>query len=87
VAYSSSLFFHFCLIAVILGAFSSTQAQTSAIAEKSLIETPRIFVGVGSQGLLLGSAFQMNKSFDARVVYSSANLNKTGKNSSSATSS
>lgn len=86
-AFSSSLFFRFCLIAVILGAFSSTQAQTSAIAEKSLIETPRIFLGVGSQGLLLGSAFQMNKSFDARVVYSSANLNKTGKNSSSATSS
>ena len=86
-AYLSPLFFRCCLASVIAGAFSSTHAQTSTAAEKLLIETPRIFVGGGSQGLLMGSAFQMNKSFDARGVYSSANLNKTGNNSSSTTSS
>jgi hypothetical protein len=86
-AYLSPLFFRCCLTSVIAGAFSSTHAQTSTAAEKLLIETPRIFVGAGSQGLLMGSAFQMDKSFDARVVYSSANLNKTGNNSSSTTSS
>ena len=80
-------FFRCCLTSVIAGVFSSTYAQTSTAAEKLLIETPCIFVGAGSQGLLMGSAFQMNKSFDARVVYSSANLNKTGNNSSSTTSS
>ena len=86
-AYSSPFFFRCCSTVVILAAVSSSQAQTSPIAEKPLIETSRIYVGVGSQGLLLGSAFQMNKSFDARVAYSSANLNKTGNNTSSATSS
>jgi hypothetical protein len=85
--YLSPLFFRCCFLAVILGAFSSIQAQTPTSTEKRLIKTPRIFVGLGSQGLLLGSAFQMSKSFDARVVYSSTNLNKTGNNSSSVTSS
>jgi hypothetical protein len=87
VASLSLLFFRCSLTVVFLGAVSSTQAQTSNVADKPLIETSRIFVGVGSQGLLLGSAFQMNKSFDARVAYSSVNYNKTSNNSSSATSS
>jgi len=87
VSYSPHHFFLYGLLAFIVGDFNSSHAQTSTFAEKPLIENPRIFGGVGTQGLLIGSAFQMNKSFDARVVYSSANLNKTGNNSSSATSS
>ena len=70
-----------------LTACTVTWADTSDKLVKPWTETSRIFGGAGSQGLLLGSAFQMSPSLDARVGYSALKFNKTEASSSSATGS
>ena len=75
------------LALAVLTVATTTQAETPDISSKSWIETARPFVGLGSQGIRVGSAFQVSESFDARVAYSSLKFNKSETTSSSATGS
>ena len=64
-----------------------TLAETPDSAPQTAGSLMRPFLGLGSQGMVLAGAFQVSPSFDARVVYSSINLNKTKPASTSATGS
>ena len=55
------------------------------MVDKAWTETARPFLGLGTQGLQLGAAFQVSESVDARVAYSSLKFNQTESASSSAT--
>ena len=76
-----------CFGAFVVVSFSHlAHAQTTEFESKPWTETARPYLGIGSLGITLGSAFEASESVDARISYSSLRYKKTDNSSSSTTS-
>lgn len=83
----TSPFISSCLALAVMTVANTARAETPDMGSKPWTETARPYVALGSQGIAVGSAFQVSESFDARVAYSSFKLSKTDSTSTSATGS